>query len=170
MVGEHATLSRRERQIMDIIYQRGRATVAEVMEDLPDPPENFHDEDHILRYFNRAILNHEQSIAVNSHIFRTVIEECRKRAIPVALLQLTLNSGTADYLERLGGVVSRTADVLVDLRAEYNVPFVAAVDDAGIADADFRDPAHIFRKREEYSRAAFDGFLRIAPLPGSSRP
>ena len=38
MVGEHATLSRRERQIMDIIYQRGRATVAEVMEDLPDPP------------------------------------------------------------------------------------------------------------------------------------
>ena len=38
MVAEHATLSRRERQIMDIIYQRGRATVAEVMEDLPDPP------------------------------------------------------------------------------------------------------------------------------------
>ncbi len=31
-------LSRRERQIMDIIYKRGRATAAEVMEDLPDPP------------------------------------------------------------------------------------------------------------------------------------
>lgn len=31
-------LSRRERQIMDVIYGRGRATAAEVMEGLPDPP------------------------------------------------------------------------------------------------------------------------------------
>ena len=31
-------LSRRERQIMDIIYQQGQATAAEVMERLPDPP------------------------------------------------------------------------------------------------------------------------------------
>jgi predicted transcriptional regulator len=31
-------LSRRERQIMDAIYRRGQATVAEVLEDMPDPP------------------------------------------------------------------------------------------------------------------------------------
>ena len=31
-------LSRRERQVMDILYRRGEATVAEVMTDLPDPP------------------------------------------------------------------------------------------------------------------------------------
>ena len=31
-------LSRRERQIMDVIYRRGQATAAEVMEGLPDPP------------------------------------------------------------------------------------------------------------------------------------
>jgi BlaI family transcriptional regulator, penicillinase repressor len=31
-------LSRRERQIMDIVYQRGRATVAEVRAGLPSPP------------------------------------------------------------------------------------------------------------------------------------
>lgn len=31
-------LSRRERQIMDIIYERMRATAAEVMKNLPDPP------------------------------------------------------------------------------------------------------------------------------------
>ena len=30
--------SRRERQIMDVIYRRGQATAAEVLEDLPDPP------------------------------------------------------------------------------------------------------------------------------------
>jgi len=34
----HIHLSRRERQIMDIIYQQGQATAAEVMENLPDPP------------------------------------------------------------------------------------------------------------------------------------
>ncbi len=31
----HAVLSRRERQIIDILYRRGRATEAEVMQDLP---------------------------------------------------------------------------------------------------------------------------------------
>ncbi len=31
-------LSRRERQIMDILHQRGRATAAEVQAALPDPP------------------------------------------------------------------------------------------------------------------------------------
>ena len=33
--GTHTALSRRERQIMDILYRRGRATADEVMADLP---------------------------------------------------------------------------------------------------------------------------------------
>jgi predicted transcriptional regulator len=33
-----AELGRRERQIVDIIYRRGRATAAEVLADLPDTP------------------------------------------------------------------------------------------------------------------------------------
>src|SRR6478735_4614274 len=32
------SLSRRERQIMDILYRRGRATAAEVMRELPGEP------------------------------------------------------------------------------------------------------------------------------------
>lgn len=32
------TLSRRERQIMDVIYRKGQASAAEVHADLPDPP------------------------------------------------------------------------------------------------------------------------------------
>jgi len=31
-------LSRRERQIMDVVYERGQATAAEVAESIPDPP------------------------------------------------------------------------------------------------------------------------------------
>ncbi len=38
MPNSQKNLSRRERQIMDIIYQRGQATAAEVLDDLPDPP------------------------------------------------------------------------------------------------------------------------------------
>ena len=32
------TLSRRERQIMDVVYARGEATAADVAGGLPDPP------------------------------------------------------------------------------------------------------------------------------------
>src|SRR5262245_28156450 len=34
----HGALSRRERQIMDILYRRGRASAAEVMDELPGEP------------------------------------------------------------------------------------------------------------------------------------
>ena len=34
----HAALSRRERQIIDVLYRRGRATAADVMADLPRDP------------------------------------------------------------------------------------------------------------------------------------
>ena len=34
----HAVLTRRERQIVDILYRRGRATAGEVMEELPGQP------------------------------------------------------------------------------------------------------------------------------------
>jgi BlaI family penicillinase repressor len=32
------TLSRRERQILDVLYHRGKATAAEILASLPDPP------------------------------------------------------------------------------------------------------------------------------------
>jgi BlaI family transcriptional regulator, penicillinase repressor len=35
---KHMQLGRRERQIMDVVYRRGRASVTEVRDDLPDPP------------------------------------------------------------------------------------------------------------------------------------
>jgi BlaI family transcriptional regulator, penicillinase repressor len=38
MADTHTTLARRERQIMDVLYRRGRATAAEVMGDLPGNP------------------------------------------------------------------------------------------------------------------------------------
>jgi predicted transcriptional regulator len=34
----HTTLSRRERQIMDILYKGGKASAQEILDALPDPP------------------------------------------------------------------------------------------------------------------------------------
>ena len=38
MIRAHRDLSRRERQILDILYKNGRATAAEVQAALPEPP------------------------------------------------------------------------------------------------------------------------------------
>lgn len=38
MAHDEHDLTRRERQIMDVVYRRGRATVAEVAAEMPDPP------------------------------------------------------------------------------------------------------------------------------------
>src|SRR5580765_8444246 len=36
----HTQLSRRETQIMDVVFQLGEATAADILEHLPDPPSN----------------------------------------------------------------------------------------------------------------------------------
>jgi len=53
-------LGRRERQIMDVVYRRGRATAAEVLADLPDPP-SYSSVRAMLRYLeDKGQLRHEQ--------------------------------------------------------------------------------------------------------------
>lgn len=37
-MGRQPSLSRRERQIMEIVYRRGEATAAEILDDMPDAP------------------------------------------------------------------------------------------------------------------------------------
>ena len=34
----HSDLGRRERQIMDVVFRLGKASVSEVLQELPDPP------------------------------------------------------------------------------------------------------------------------------------
>src|SRR5215510_1018729 len=38
MTFSHLHLSRRERQIMDVLYRKGSATAAEVLDNIPNPP------------------------------------------------------------------------------------------------------------------------------------
>jgi predicted transcriptional regulator len=53
-------LGKRERQIMEIVYRRGRATVAEVLGELPDPP-SYSSVRAMLAYLEaKSHLTHEQ--------------------------------------------------------------------------------------------------------------
>jgi predicted transcriptional regulator len=53
-------LSRRERQIMEIIYQKGQATAAEVQEALPDPPGYSAIRTHLTILEDKGHLRHEE--------------------------------------------------------------------------------------------------------------
>jgi predicted transcriptional regulator len=53
-------LSRRERQVMDILHRRGVATVAEIMGDLPDPP-TYSAVRSVLRILGeKSLINHKE--------------------------------------------------------------------------------------------------------------
>jgi predicted transcriptional regulator len=55
-----AKLGRRERQIMEIVYRRGRASVSDVLGELPDPP-SYSSVRGMLRYLeDKGHLRHEE--------------------------------------------------------------------------------------------------------------
>ena len=77
-------LSRREREIMDVIYRRGQATAAEVLESLPNPP-SYSAVRALLRTLEeKGHLRHEQQGP--RYVFLPTVP--RERARPSALNQL----------------------------------------------------------------------------------
>lgn len=113
-------LSRRERQIMDIVYQRGQATAAEVMEQLPDPP-SYSAVRAMLRLLEeKGYLRHEQDGP--RYLFKPTLgrEKARKSALKqmlqtffdgsteqavAALLDMSRSKLSEDELERLSQLI-----------------------------------------------------------------
>ena len=56
----HVTLTRRERQIMDILYRRGNATAADVLKDLPDNPSDSTVRTHLRILEEKGHILHEE--------------------------------------------------------------------------------------------------------------
>ena len=114
--------SRREREIMDIIYQRGQATAAEVMENLADPP-SYSAVRALLRVLEeKGNLKHEQM--GQRYVFKpTVPRERAKRsalkrmvdvffngsteAAVAALLDISQSRLTTEEWERLAALLER---------------------------------------------------------------
>jgi BlaI family transcriptional regulator, penicillinase repressor len=113
----HPNLIRRERQIMDVLYRRGRATAAEVRQDMPDAPgysavramlrvleEKGHvrHEEEALRYV--FLPTAPRSRAVRSavkHLVETFFEGSTERAV-AALIDGKL---TIAELDRIAGLI-----------------------------------------------------------------
>jgi predicted transcriptional regulator len=70
-------LARRERQIMDIVYRRGRATAADVLADLEDPP-SYSSVRAMLRHLeSKGLVRHEQDGP--RYVFMPVVEKAKAR-------------------------------------------------------------------------------------------
>ena len=70
-------LSRRERQVLDLVYRRGRATANEVLADLDDPP-SYSSVRSVLRLLEKkGILRHEEDGP--RHVYIPVIRRDRAR-------------------------------------------------------------------------------------------
>lgn len=74
-------LSARERQIMDALYRRRTATVAEIRSDLPDPPSSSAVRTMLLRLEEKGRLTRRDAGARNVYAPTTSPEEARRSAL-----------------------------------------------------------------------------------------
>lgn len=96
----HHNLSRRERQIMDIIYSRGQATAIEVMENLQEPP-SYSTVRALLRVLEeKGHLKHRQD--GQRYVYSAIVgREKVKRSALSRVLQIFFNNSTEDAVAAL---------------------------------------------------------------------
>jgi BlaI family transcriptional regulator, penicillinase repressor len=92
----HAKLSRRERQIMDAIYKRGKATAAEVQQELPEDP-NYSTVRAQLRVLEeKGYLRHEEQGL--RYVFLPTIPREQARSSALKRLVETFFDGSAEQV------------------------------------------------------------------------
>jgi predicted transcriptional regulator len=93
---EQTTLSRRERQIMDIIYQLKEATVAQVLERLPNPP-SYSAVRALLRVLeNKGHLSHKQDGP--RYVFSPTLSRETARQTALQHLRKTFFNGSTEEI------------------------------------------------------------------------
>jgi len=118
----HHALSRRERQIMDILYRRGRATAAEVMEDLPgtssystvrtqlrvlEEKGHIRHEEEGLRYvYSPAVPRHAARKSALRHLVETFFDGSAEKVVAAVLGGEGTRVSDAE-LERIADLVAR---------------------------------------------------------------
>ena len=115
-------LSRRERQIMDFLYQRGRASVGEVTAGIPEPPSysavrammrTLEEKGHIKHVEDGRAYIYEPLVQKDtarqgalSHLLKTFFDGSTEKAV-AALLDLKGQQLSQAELERVGLLVDR---------------------------------------------------------------
>lgn len=100
MKAPHQELSRRERQIIDILYTQGRATAAEVQATLPDPP-SYSAVRAMLRILEeKGHIRHEQDGPRYVYL-PTVARDSAKRSAMRHMLRTFFNGSAAQAISAL---------------------------------------------------------------------
>ncbi len=121
-VSPHIDLSRRERQIMDVIYASGSATVREVMDRIPDPPSYsavramlrvLEEKGHLRheqdgpRYTYLPVVPHEQARdSAMKQMLRTFFDGSAERAV-AALLDMSGTDLSPSEWDRLADMIKQ---------------------------------------------------------------
>ena len=116
-------LGRRERQIMDVLFRRGRATAAEVLEDLPDPPSYSsvrgmlrlledkgyvaHDWDGPRHVFRPTADTRQVQRSAAKHLLQTFFNNSMESAV-AAMLGVADRPLTSQELDRLSKLIEQT--------------------------------------------------------------
>ncbi len=115
-------LSRRERQIMDLLYQRGCLTAAEVQERLPDAPSYSavrallrvleqkghvrHQEEGLRYVYLPTLTRGKAQRSALRHLVETFFDGSRGQAV-AALLDASAGDLSGEELERIAGLVEK---------------------------------------------------------------
>ena len=118
----HASLTRRERQIMDILYRRGRATAGEVLDELSGDPSSStvrtqlrvlegkghvrHEEQGLRYVYMPAVPRHAARKPALRHLVETFFDGSAEKAV-AALLGGDGTRLSDDELERIAELVAR---------------------------------------------------------------
>src|ERR687898_3115404 len=119
--GLHNALPRRERQIMDILFRRGRATAAEVMEELPGEPSYStvrtqlrvleekghvrHDDDGVRFVYTPAVARHAARKSALRHLVDTFFDGSPEKAV-AALLGGEGSKLNDEQLDRIADLIA----------------------------------------------------------------
>jgi predicted transcriptional regulator len=117
-----APLTRREREIMDILYRRGRATAHEVLDDLSEPPSysavrtllrlledrgHVHHEQDGPRYvYTPAVARREAQRSAVAHLVHTFFAGSIEDAV-AALVGSSKPKLSTEELDRIAGLVAK---------------------------------------------------------------
>ena len=118
----HATLARRERQIMDILFRRGRATAAEVMDELPGTSSYStvrtqlrvleekghvrHEEDGVRFVYMPAVARHAARKSALRHVVDTFFDGSAEKAV-AALLGGEGARLTGEQIDRIADMIAK---------------------------------------------------------------
>src|SRR5581483_12126276 len=122
VLGKQHALSRRERQMMDVLYRRGRATAAEIHRELPDPPsysavrrmlrvleekKHIRHEEKDLRYVYIPIVPREKARrSAAAHMLETFFDGSAEQAV-ATLLDVSSRDLSQQELDRLAALIEK---------------------------------------------------------------